>query len=112
MTAGRTLASAPVRWGILGAANIAIHKVVPAMLASKRSKVVAIASRNAGESARRGAGPVDSARIRLVRGADRRSRDRGDLQSAAESPARPLVDPRGGSRQARALREADRPDGR
>jgi predicted dehydrogenase len=50
MTAGRTSVSAPVRWGILGAANIAIHKVVPAMLASRRSKVVAIASRNAAKA--------------------------------------------------------------
>jgi predicted dehydrogenase len=36
----------PVRWGILGAANIAINKVVPAMRASRLSQTVAIASRD------------------------------------------------------------------
>jgi predicted dehydrogenase len=35
----------PVRWGILGAANIAVNKVIPAMGASRHSRVVAIASR-------------------------------------------------------------------
>ena len=47
-------------------------------------------------------------RLRLVRGAARRPRHRRRLQPAAQSPARALDDPRGGSRQARALREADR----
>jgi predicted dehydrogenase len=37
---------APVRWGVLGAANIAIEKVIPAMMRSARSRVVAIASRS------------------------------------------------------------------
>jgi len=36
----------PVRWGILGAANIATEKVVPAMRASRLSRTVAIASRD------------------------------------------------------------------
>lgn len=36
----------PVRWGILGAADIALKKVLPAMRGSERSRVVAIASRN------------------------------------------------------------------
>ena len=36
----------PVRWGILGAADIALKKVIPAMKPSDRSTVVAIASRN------------------------------------------------------------------
>ena len=36
----------PVRWGILGAANIALEKVIPALQASARSEVVAIASRS------------------------------------------------------------------
>lgn len=36
----------PVRWGVLGAANIAIAKVIPAMRRSARSRVVAIASRD------------------------------------------------------------------
>ncbi|MDB4877034.1 MAG: oxidoreductase domain protein [Gemmatimonadetes bacterium] len=35
-----------VRWGILGTANIALKKVVPAMLRSRLSRVVAIASRD------------------------------------------------------------------
>jgi predicted dehydrogenase len=37
---------APVRWGILGAANIALEKVIPAMQQSALAKVVAIASRD------------------------------------------------------------------
>jgi predicted dehydrogenase len=37
---------APVRWGVLGAANIAVKKVIPAMLRSARTPVVAIASRD------------------------------------------------------------------
>ncbi|MGH8927347.1 MAG: Gfo/Idh/MocA family protein [Acidimicrobiia bacterium] len=37
----------PVRWGVLGAADIALRKVIPAMNASSLSKVVAIASRTA-----------------------------------------------------------------
>ena len=36
----------PVRWGVLGAANIAVAKVIPAMMRSARSRVVAIASRD------------------------------------------------------------------
>ncbi len=36
----------PVRWGILGAANIGVRKVIPAMQRGARSHVVAIASRN------------------------------------------------------------------
>ena len=35
----------PVRWGILGAANIGVRKVIPAMQRGARSRVVAIASR-------------------------------------------------------------------
>jgi predicted dehydrogenase len=37
---------APVRWGVLGAANIALAKVIPAMQQSAHSPVVAIASRD------------------------------------------------------------------
>jgi predicted dehydrogenase len=37
---------APVRWGVLGAANIAIKKVIPAMQRGYLSRVVAIASRD------------------------------------------------------------------
>ncbi len=36
----------PVRWGILGAANIGVKKVIPAMQRGVRSRVVAIASRD------------------------------------------------------------------
>ena len=36
----------PVRWGVLGAANIALQKVIPAMQHSAHTPVVAIASRN------------------------------------------------------------------
>ena len=44
--------SKPVRWGILGAANIAVKKVVPAMQRGVRCDVVAIASRNLGKAQR------------------------------------------------------------
>jgi predicted dehydrogenase len=37
---------APVRWGILGAANIALKKVIPGMRGSALARVVAIASRD------------------------------------------------------------------
>jgi len=37
---------APVRWGILGAANIALRKVIPGMQKSALAEVVAIASRD------------------------------------------------------------------
>jgi predicted dehydrogenase len=36
----------PVRWGMLGAANIGVRKVIPAMQRGTRSRVVAIASRD------------------------------------------------------------------
>jgi predicted dehydrogenase len=36
----------PVRWGVLGAADIALKKVIPAMNRSDRARVVAIASRD------------------------------------------------------------------
>jgi predicted dehydrogenase len=42
--------AAPVRWGVLGVAGIAVHKVIPAMQASQSSPVVAIASRTAGKA--------------------------------------------------------------
>ena len=40
----------PVRWGILGAAGIAIRSVIPAMQQSRRARVVAIASRDLGKA--------------------------------------------------------------
>jgi predicted dehydrogenase len=39
-----------VRWGVLGCAQIAIEKVIPAMLKGKYSKISAIASRNIDKS--------------------------------------------------------------
>jgi predicted dehydrogenase len=36
----------PVRWGVLGAANIALNKVIPAMQRGRASRIVAIASRD------------------------------------------------------------------
>jgi len=45
-----------VRWGVLGVARIATHRIIPAMLRSERCEVVAIASRDqgkAGEAARK-----------------------------------------------------------
>ena len=41
-----------VRWGVLGAARIAVNKVVPAMQAGEWSEVVGIASRDADKAAR------------------------------------------------------------
>lgn len=41
----------PLRWGVLGVADIAVRKVVPAMQASTASPVVAIASRSAERAA-------------------------------------------------------------
>jgi predicted dehydrogenase len=46
MAAGSIDVSAPVRWGVLGAANIALKKVIPAMQRGAMSRVVAIASRD------------------------------------------------------------------
>src|ERR1044072_4960733 len=40
----------PLRWGVLGAAKIALRRVIPSMQASPRSLVVAIASRDAGKA--------------------------------------------------------------
>src|SRR6185312_13565668 len=37
---------AKIRWGVLGAANIAVKKVVPGMQKGTRSEVTAIASRD------------------------------------------------------------------
>jgi predicted dehydrogenase len=43
--AGAAANAQPVRWGVLGVANIAVHQVIPALQASSRSRVVALASR-------------------------------------------------------------------
>ncbi len=42
--------SQTIRWGILSTANIGLQKVVPAIMASPSSEVVAIASRDAGKA--------------------------------------------------------------
>ncbi|MEO7020346.1 MAG: Gfo/Idh/MocA family oxidoreductase [Ktedonobacteraceae bacterium] len=36
----------PVRWGVLSVANIAVKRVIPALIASESEKLVAVASRN------------------------------------------------------------------
>ncbi|HEX8738193.1 MAG TPA: Gfo/Idh/MocA family oxidoreductase [Pyrinomonadaceae bacterium] len=46
-----------VRWGVLGAAKIAVEKVIPAMRQGEWSEIVAIASRDS-EKARRAAGDL------------------------------------------------------
>ncbi len=45
------VSSDPVRWGVLGAADIAVNKVIPAMQGSELSRVHAIASRSAERAA-------------------------------------------------------------
>jgi len=47
----------PVRWGVLGAARIALDKVIPSMQEGEHSRVVAIASRSA-DKARAAAGAL------------------------------------------------------
>lgn len=47
-----------IRWGILGAANIAVKKVIPAMQAGELCEVTAIASRNL-DKAKRGASDLN-----------------------------------------------------
>ncbi len=51
-----------VRWGVLGAANIALQKVIPAMQRGRFSEIVAIASRSA-EKAARAASDLGLARV-------------------------------------------------
>ncbi|HEX8469520.1 MAG TPA: Gfo/Idh/MocA family oxidoreductase, partial [Brevundimonas sp.] len=41
-----TTMSKPVRWGVLGAAQIAVNRAIPAMQAAENCEVVAIASRS------------------------------------------------------------------
>ncbi len=97
-----------VRWGVLGVARIAVNRVIPAMQAGEWSEITAIASRDRGRAESAASDLKHSQGVRLLRGADRRSRDRRNLQSAAESPARAVVDARSGGRETRAVREADR----
>ena len=44
-------AAAPVRWGVLGAADIAVKQVIPAMQRGTLSRIVAIASREGAKAA-------------------------------------------------------------
>ena len=44
------MSEGPVRWGVLGAAGIALRKVIPAMQRSASTLVLAIASRDAGKA--------------------------------------------------------------
>ena len=94
-----------VRWGVLGAANIAVEKVIPAMQRGEWCEIAAIASRDANKAEQAAARPRHSKSLWLVRGSAGRSGSRGDLQSAAQSSACALVHTRGRGRQARTLRE-------
>src|ERR1700674_5170088 len=42
----QSLQTAPIRWGVLGAANIGVKGFIPAILASASEQLVAVASRN------------------------------------------------------------------
>ena len=98
----------PVRWGILGAANIALTKVIPAIQSTAHSRVVAIASRDLAK-ARSAAASLDIPRAygsydELIADAE---------VDAIYNPLPnhlhvPLVRPRRRRGEARALREADR----
>ena len=81
-----------VRWGVLGVAEIATEKVIPAM---QRGDVVRGRRRSPRATPARRA-PRPRARhpegLRLLRGAARRSGHRRDLQPAAQPPARAVDD--------------------
>ena len=77
-----------VVWGVISTAKIGRERVLPGMQKSELLEIRAIASRDEG-TARRAADALGiPQRLRLVRGAARRSRDRGGLQPAAQPPAR------------------------
>lgn len=46
MQSTHTIHQTPVRWGVISVANIGVKRVIPAILASKSEKLVAVASRN------------------------------------------------------------------
>ena len=97
-----------VVWGVISTAKIGRERVLPGMQKSELLEIRAIASRDEA-TARAAAYALGIPRgLRLLRGAARRSRDRGDLQPAAQPPARAADAAGGGGRQARAVREADR----
>ena len=77
-----------VVWGVLSTAKIGLKRVLPGMLKSDLLEVRAIASRSPAAAREAAAALGHPARVRLLRGAARRSGDRGRLQPAAESPAR------------------------
>jgi len=94
-----------VKWGVLGAASIAVRKVIPGMQKGKHSEITAIASRDkrrAQEAARSWGSKRHMDPTRSFCAMARSSR----LQSAAQSLACALVGESGGSREARAVREA------
>ena len=100
-----------VVWGVLSTAKIGRERVLPGMKKSDLLEIRAIASRDEAR-ARAAADALGIPEgLRLVRGAARRSRDRGDLQPAAQSPARAADAAGRGRGQARAVRKADRADG-
>ena len=65
--------NAPVRWGVLSAANIAVKSVIPAILASQSETLVAIASR-------------DPSRVREIMAHLPDVRIYGDYQSLIDDP--------------------------
>jgi xylose dehydrogenase (NAD/NADP) len=46
MQNAQTHQTSPIRWGVLGAANIGVKRVIPAILTSASEQLVAVASRN------------------------------------------------------------------
>src|SRR5260370_7098006 len=46
MQSNETALHAPVRWGVLSAANIAVKHVAPAIVASSNGRLAAVGSRN------------------------------------------------------------------
>ena len=95
-----------VKWGIISTADIN-RKVIPGAHASPKVDLVAVASRDQARAEAYAQRVGDRARLRLVRRAARRPRDRGGLHLAAEHDALRVVDQGARGGQARALREAD-----
>ena len=106
------MAEGRVRWGVLSAAKIAREWVVPGIHMSDRGELAAVASLTPGKAAALAAPYGEVTAPRQLRGAARRSRGRRHLHPAAEPPARGVDGEMPRSRQARALREADRAPGR
>jgi D-xylose 1-dehydrogenase (NADP+, D-xylono-1,5-lactone-forming) len=46
MQSNETPRHAPVRWGVLSAANIAVKRMIPAIVASSNGRLLAVGSRN------------------------------------------------------------------